>query len=47
MTDNALAPILLFVYNRPQHTRRLLDSLLANDECRLSSLYVYSDGARD
>ena len=42
-----LAPILLFVYNRPGHTRRLLDSLLANAEAAQSPLYIYSDAPRD
>ena len=42
-----LAPILLFVYNRPGHTRRLLDSLLANAEAAQSPLDIYSDAPRD
>lgn len=41
------APILLFVYNRPEHTRRLLDSLLACPEASGSKLVVYSDAPRD
>lgn len=28
MENNTYAPILLFVYNRPAHTRRLVESLL-------------------
>ena len=46
-TDNRLAPILLFTYNRPQHTRRLVESLLRNAEARQSRLIVYSDAPRD
>ena len=42
-----LAPILLFVYNRPQHVRQLVTSLLANEEAAQSTLYVYADGAKD
>ena len=42
----ALAPILLFVYNRPQHVRQLVTSLLANAEATQSMLYVYADGAK-
>lgn len=43
----ALAPILLFVYNRPQHVQQLVTSLLANAEAAQSTLYVYADGAKD
>lgn len=42
-----LAPILLFVYNRPQHVRQLVTSLLANAEATQSTLYVYADDAKD
>lgn len=42
-----LAPILLFVYNRPEHTRRCVDSLLANGPSADSDLIVYADGPRD
>lgn len=42
-----LAPILLFVYNRPAHTRRLAESLLRNEEAARSTLIVYADAARD
>lgn len=41
-----LAPILLFVYNRPEHTKRLIESLLKNEEAAQSMLVVYADGAR-
>jgi len=40
------APILLFTYNRPTHTRQLIESLLTNEEAAESRLYVYSDAAR-
>ena len=40
------APILLFVYNRPEHTRRLIESLKANAEASESELFIYSDQAR-
>ena len=45
--NSPLAPILLFVYNRPAHTRQLIDSLLANAEAKESELFIYSDAARD
>jgi len=44
---NAYSPILLFTYNRPGHTRQLVESLLANEEAAESPLIVYSDAARD
>lgn len=44
---NTNAPILLFVYNRPAHTRRLVESLLRNAEAARSSLFIYSDAPRD
>lgn len=39
-------PILLFVYNRPDHLKRLVKSLLKNSEAAESPLIVYSDAAR-
>lgn len=41
------APILLFVYNRPEHTRRCIESLTRNALAADSTLYIYADGARD
>ncbi|MBR5060980.1 MAG: glycosyltransferase [Prevotella sp.] len=42
-----LAPILLFVYNRPDHVKRGVESLLANDLAKDSELYIFSDAAKD
>lgn len=42
-----IAPIILFTYNRPAHTRRALASLQANALARESELYIYSDAPRD
>ena len=39
----AYAPVLLFTYNRPQHTRRLIDSLKLNHLAAESHLTIYSD----
>lgn len=44
--DN-LAPIVLFVYNRPEHTKRTVESLLKNTLAGKSALLIYSDGAKD
>lgn len=41
------SPILLFVYNRPPHTRQLIESLQTNKEAAESPLIIYSDAARD
>lgn len=41
-----LAPIVLFVYNRPWHTKQTLNALVTNDLADQSVLYVYADGAK-
>lgn len=43
----SLAPIILFVYNRPEHARRCVQSLLANDLAARSDIYIYADAPRD
>lgn len=45
MKDNS--PIVLFVYNRPMHTQRTIQSLLSNDLAKDSDIYVYADGAKE
>ncbi|MCK6425907.1 MAG: glycosyltransferase family 2 protein [Burkholderiaceae bacterium] len=40
------APIALFVFDRPEHTRRCLDALARNPEFSDSPLFVFSDGSR-
>lgn len=41
-----LAPIAVFVYKRPHHTRQMLASLFANPEAMVSPLYIFCDAAR-
>ncbi|WP_316801155.1 glycosyltransferase [Pedobacter frigidisoli] len=41
-----LAPIALFVYNRPQHTERTLQFLQQNELAGKSRLFIFSDGAK-
>jgi hypothetical protein len=41
------APIVLFVYNRPVHTRKTLESLKANSLADESELFIFSDGPKD
>ena len=40
----SLAPIVFFAYNRPHHTRLVLESLHRNKYADESSLYIYLDG---
>lgn len=42
-----LAPIVLFVYNRVEHTKQTVEALLQNDLAEESDLYIYSDGPKD
>ena len=42
-----LAPIVLFTYNRPRHTRQTVEALLKNDYAAESDLIIYSDGYKD
>lgn len=42
-----LAPIILFVYNRPSHTRQTLEALLNNKLASESDLFIFSDGCRN
>ena len=41
-----LAPIALFVYNRPQHTERTLKFLQQNELAAESRLFIFSDGPK-
>jgi hypothetical protein len=40
------APIALFVYNRPEHTRRTVEALLKNAPASESDLFIFSDAAK-
>lgn len=40
------APIALFVFNRPEHTRRTIEALTKNELAEQSRLIVFSDGPR-
>jgi hypothetical protein len=42
-----LAPIVLFVYNRPEHTRLTLEALRKNELANKSILYVFADGPKN
>ena len=47
MSELDLAPIVLFVYNRPEHTKKTLQALSLNKLASKSKLFVYSDGSKD
>jgi acetyltransferase-like isoleucine patch superfamily enzyme len=40
------SPIVLFAYNRPIHTKKVLDALAINPEAINSELYIFCDGAK-
>ncbi len=42
----SLAPIIFFCYNRPDHTRQVLESLCNNRLANESSLWIYVDGPK-
>src|ERR1035437_1929452 len=42
-----LAPICLFVYNRPWHTIQTIEALKKNSLASDSDLYIYSDGPKN
>ena len=42
-----LAPVIMFIYNRPDHTRRTLEALSKNIFADQSVLYVFADGPKD
>ena len=41
------APIALFTYNRADHTRQAVESLLKNAEAKHSDLFIFSDGPKN
>ncbi|NMH86361.1 glycosyltransferase family 2 protein [Flavivirga algicola] len=41
-----LAPVILFVYNRPWHTEQTLNALMLNKYANKSVLYIYCDGPK-
>jgi len=42
-----VAPIVLFVYNRLEHTRKTVEALQRNDLATESDLFVYADGPKE
>lgn len=42
----SLAPIILFVYNRPWHTRQTVEALQKNELAAESDLFIFADGPK-
>lgn len=42
-----LAPIILFVYNRPWHTQQTVEALQKNDWATESELFIFADGPKE
>jgi Glycosyl transferase family 2 len=42
-----LAPIILFVYNRPSHTKQTIEALKYNELAQDSNLFIYSDAPKN
>lgn len=45
--NNDLAPVILFVYNRPEHTRKTIDALKKNLLAQDTELFIFSDAAKN
>lgn len=46
MQDKVYAPIVLFVYNRADHTKATVEALKKNPEAEYSELFVFADGPK-
>lgn len=42
-----LAPIVVFIYNRPHYLKKTLEALSRNQESKDSTLYIYCDGPKE
>ncbi len=47
MNEIELAPIVIFVYNRPWHTQQTVESLQKSDLANESELFIYSDAPKN
>ena len=47
MMSSTNAPVALFVYNRPLHLQRVVESLQKNFGAEQTDLYIFSDGPKD
>lgn len=44
--DRQVAPVILFTYNRPEHTKNTIEALAKNELAEQTALYVFSDAAK-
>ncbi len=44
---NSFSPIILFVYNRPEHTQKTLQALIENHYSEKSTIFVFADGPKN
>lgn len=44
--EKEFAPIAVFTYARLDHTKKMIESLLSNEESAYSDVYIFSDGAK-
>lgn len=42
----AVSPVIVFTYNRPEHTKRTIEALAANELADLTELFIFSDAAK-
>lgn len=47
MRKSKNAPVVLFTYNRPEHTRRTIEALAANELADETELFVFSDAPKN
>lgn len=44
--ERQTAPVILFTYNRPEHTKNTVEALVANELADQTDLYIFSDAAK-
>lgn len=45
--NKTYAPIIVFVYNRPVHTKKMFESLAKNKQAKNSDIFIYSDSPKN
>ena len=44
---NVLAPVVIFVYNRPEHTKKTIEALSKNVLAKETEVFIYCDAAKN
>ena len=47
MSEKNYAPIVLFAYNRPEHTKQTIEALKKNEGAKESEIYIFCDAAKN